>query len=553
MRALGVTAFLATVLAALAGTASAQQARALPALAPVPDDALSEALEDGELTEAEYVLERARSLFQLEAVQHEYGQVTRPEGRDATLVLRDLALRKAQLGPAERRAAERLLARPDDQDVPIGNGWRPGAPSAVACGAEACLHWVTDGSDADAPDVDDDDDPANGIPDWIDLTLLTFEDVWLQEVGTIGYRAPLSDVDSPNNGGGDLFDVYIDDLGADGVFGYCTSDDPDVGNPSVFAVSAYCVVDNDYAAVQYGTGHTPEEFLQVTAAHEFNHASQFAYDWTEDYWLLEGTATNMEETVYPSIDDNVGFLHLWSPLSRPGSPLDRAGFGDSEYGSWIFWRYLEEKVGGGDPGIVREIWERADAAFPGISPDDYSLLAVRRELTQRGLVFADAFATFGVVNRLRSYADAKAAGYPLAQRTAAYRMGPGKPLVRWKRWGINHLATRFFSFAPGRGAPVNGRLRINLRLPRFGGRASVIVVRPDGGRYVRRLKADANGVARRSNAFGRGRVRRVHLVLSNGSPRTRCWTGAGPPFYSCFGSPRDDGRIFKLRARFVRP
>lgn len=99
MRALGVTAFLATVLAALAGTASAQQARALPALAPVPDDALSEALEDGELTEAEYVLERARSLFQLEAVQHEYGQVTRPEGRDATLVLRDLALRKAQLGP----------------------------------------------------------------------------------------------------------------------------------------------------------------------------------------------------------------------------------------------------------------------------------------------------------------------------------------------------------------------------------------------------------------------------------------------------------------------
>lgn len=544
MRGLGVSFLLA---AALAGTASGQQ-HPLPALAPAPEDALTEALELGELTEAEYALERARSLFRLGAVRREFGEVEQVSGRGATLVLRDLALRTAELGPADRRAAERLLARPDDQDVPIGNGWRPGAPSSVTCGPQACVHWVTDGADPDAPDVDHDDGPANGIPDWIDLALLTFQDVWFQEVDTIGYRAPLSDADSPNNGGDGLFDVYVDDLGQDGVFGYCTSDDPDIGVPGVFAVSAYCVVDNDFAAVQYGTAHTPEEFLQVTSAHEFNHASQFAYDWTEDAWLLEGTATNMEETVYPSIDDNVAFLYLWSPLNRPSTPLDRA-FGDSEYGSWIFWRYLEEKVAGGDPALVRQIWERADAALPG-APDDYSLLAVRRELNQRGTRVSDAFADFGVTNRLRDYADSASAGYPSPPRSRSYRVGPRRS-VGWTTWRIDHLSTRYLSFAPTDRTPARARLRLLVTLPRHGAHATVVVVRANGTKAVRRLTRDDEGLARRTGAFGREQVRRWHLILSNGSTRTRCWTGDGPPFYSCVGSPRDDRRPFEVRARLV--
>src|SRR5262245_66664684 len=91
----------------------------------------------------------------------------------------------------------------------------------------------------------------------------------------------------------------------------------------------------------------------------------------------------MEETVYPAIDDNVNFLRFWSPLSKPSSPLDRGGFGDSEYGSWIFWRFLEEKVAN-DPEILRKIWERADAAVPGVSPDDYSSRSEERRVGKEG-------------------------------------------------------------------------------------------------------------------------------------------------------------------------
>jgi hypothetical protein len=438
--------------------------------------------------------------------------------------------------------------------VPIGNGWTSDeAADSPACGPNVCVHWVDEPGDPDAP-APFDDDPANGLPDWVDLAVETFEDVWFQQVDLLGYRAPLDDSDSPNGGGGsDALDVYLDDLGADFVFGYCTTDDPDEGTPGTFAVSAYCVVDNDYSAAQYGAAHLPEEFLQVTAAHEFNHASQFAYDYAEDAWLLEGTAANIEETIYPWIDDNVGFLRSWSPLTRPWSPLDRAGFFDSEYGSWIFWRYLEEKVAGGDPAIIREIWERADAAFPGISADDYSLRAVAKELRERGLVFADVFAAFGAANRTRDYADALAAGYPAAPRTKVWGIGRERPSIGRKTWRINHLSARHFSFFPGRSAPADGRLRLRVDLPRRGARATLIVLFADGSQTVRVLRRNAKGFVRRGSPFGRGDVKRVDLVLSNASTRTRCWTKVAPPTYSCLGRPRDDRQVYAVRANLVRP
>ena len=84
MRVLGLTACLAVLALALAAPAAAQAAeeeRPLPAPVPVADDALTAALETGELTEAEYALERARSLFQLARVRREYGYVARARCR----------------------------------------------------------------------------------------------------------------------------------------------------------------------------------------------------------------------------------------------------------------------------------------------------------------------------------------------------------------------------------------------------------------------------------------------------------------------------------------
>jgi hypothetical protein len=553
VKGIGLTTCLLATMLATAGAAVAQDADPpkLPAPVLVADDDLSAALESGELSEAEYALERARSIFRLARVRAEFGNVAAPAPHEATLILRDLAARVEELSGAERKAAERLLARPpmDTGGVPIGNGWTVSeASNSPLCGGNVCVHWVT--TSADAP-ASTDVNPANTIPDWVDLALSTWEFAWFQEIDLLGYRAPLSDLSSPEDNGGDAaLDVYLDDLGPRGVFGYCTSDDPNTTAPSIFAVSAYCVVDNDYSAVQYGTEHTPQEFLEVTSAHEFHHASQFAYDWLEDYWMLEGTASNMEETVYPLIDDNVNFLRFWSPLNRPSSPLDRGGMGNSEYGSWIFWRFLEEKVAG-DPTILREIWQRADAAFPGISADDYSLQAVRKELASRGLTFPEVFADFGVANRLRDYNDAAAAGYPTPPRTRTYTVGRQQRDTGWRSWRINHLATRYFAFRAGRAVSGSATLRVAVKLPRHGARATLVVFRSNGSVSTRRLRRNAAGDLHSIARFGRGEVERVELVLSNGStriPLSSCWNDRVQPFFSCFGRPLDDRRVFQLRA-----
>jgi hypothetical protein len=554
VRGLGLMACLGLFLLVAAVPAWAQEEeRPLAPPVSVADDALTTALETGELTEAEYSLERARSLFRLGQVRREFGDVARASAHDATLILRDLAARVGDLAGTEEAAAERILARPDTGGVPVGSGWKvPEAEASPVCGENVCVHWVDGG--VDAPPLADVD--GNEIPDWVDLTLATWREIWFQQIDTIGYRAPLSDESSPN-GGTRKLDVYLDDLGSSGFFGYCTSDDPAAGNPEIFAVSAYCVIDNDFSQSQYGTAHTSQEFLEVTSAHEFHHASQFAYDWGEDAWLMEGTAADIEETVYPDINDNVFFLRNWSPLTRPGSPLDRGGFGNSEYGAWIFWRYLQEKVGG-DPSIVREIWERADAFDPSPAsnddpPDDYSLEAVRRELSQRGLGFAGVFAGFATTNRLLDYADAEDADYPSPGLAKTFTLGTRTPDTGWHSRRINHLATQYLAFKPGQQVPSNARLRVSTRLPANGATSTLIIVDADGSTTTRRLQRKANGDAVGFTRFGRGEVKRVEVVFSNGSTRIgSCWSSPGPPAYSCFGRPLDDRRVFQLRGNLLR-
>ena len=78
--------------------------------------------------------------------------------------------------------------------------------------------------------------------------------------------------------------------------------------------SGYCVLDNDFAEAQYGA--PPMHSLRVTAAHEFFHAVQFAYDYGEDPWLMEATATWMEERVADDVNDNRQYL----PYGQVGAP-----------------------------------------------------------------------------------------------------------------------------------------------------------------------------------------------------------------------------------------
>ena len=565
MRGLGLTACLAVL--ALAGVAPAaaqtpEEERPLPAPVPVADDALTAALETGELSEAEYALERARSLFQLGAgaPRVRLRRPPRPARRDAdpprprrrapttspapTAPRRSGSSAAPTTGPAatSRRRFRSATAGPSQESL-----------LSPLCGGNVCVHWVDEPGNSDAP-PDEDVDPVQrhprlGRPDARDLGARLVPGDRHDRLPPAALRRSTL----PNNGGDVTLDVYLDDLGADVVFGYCTSDDPSAGSPDVYAVSAYCVIDNDFAPEQYGDEHSPQEFLEVTSAHEFHHASQFAYDWLEDYWLMEGTATNIEETVYPAIDDNVNFLRAWSPLTRPGSPLDRGGLGDSEYGSWIFWRFLAGEDRGRPEHRAGDLGARGRLRARRVA-DDYSLQAVTRELTQRGLAFGDVFAQFATANRLGDYDDAETPATrsrPERRRSAS---GGSNRVVGWRSWEINHLASRFVSFTPGLGARATGKLRVEVRLPKYGARATVVVLRD------RRLRHDAPAhpgsvratrvCASRSGAESSSGSRSSSRTAARAS--RSCWVFPGPPSTSCFGRPLDDNRAFQLRAQLVR-
>ena len=261
-------------------------------------------------------LERARSLFSLGQVRARFGRVAAPDPRAATMLLRDLALRLEDLGPAERAAAERILARP------TGPGSDPDKYSTEEtpfCSTHVCVHYV--GSTLDEPPFED-VSGVIGVPDYVETASAVLEEVWALEVDGLNYKAPKSDLTSPNHGPDGKLDIYLANIGDDGIFGYCTSDDPHLTHPySFWDMSAYCVLDNDYDPLQF---HMPLDALQVTAAHEFFHAVQFHYDIGEDIWFMEGTATWIEDEAYDDVNDSLRYLQAvrWGSR-RPARPQHR--------------------------------------------------------------------------------------------------------------------------------------------------------------------------------------------------------------------------------------
>jgi hypothetical protein len=395
-----------------------------------------------------------------------------------------------------------------------------------------------------------DTNPSNGMPDQIDHTIEVLDNVWDTETAGLGYREPLDDsATTLNDGGGPELDIYVADIGSIGLFGYCTSDDPhalEFSDP--WAVSAYCVLDDDYPQAQYGIGQTSLEYLQVTAAHEFFHAVQFAYDWFEDYALMEGSAMWMEGQAYPNVIDRINYLGR-SALARPGVPLD-TGAGGFEYGAWLFWRFLTEKVFSGDPTIIREVWERADGGPSPAYGDLYSFQAVRRALASHGLDFRSTFAQFGWTNDLRDYEEADL-GYPVAPLASTFNFGPFLHSTGWKAPRLAHLSTRFYRFRPHAiGSVAKLRIRVDLPGRATNSAATAIVYAKGGPKEIHPVGLDGGGNGHVTLKFGSSEVWKIDLVLSNGSLRFDCAPKDFPAtVYSCGGFPKDDGRAYRFRAR----
>jgi len=267
-------------------------------------------------------------------------------GRELSPALASVFGRSDALSGDDREAADALLARPTD-NTPGQPGGPYTAPSTEAANAYFCFHWVESGDDAPPGS----DGNLNTIPPYIQQVANVFGEVIQREHGDLDWIEPISDEALGGctwDGKQGRTDVYLKDLGELGLYGYAA---PDAGQGDTQHPYAFLVMDDDYAEYGYDD---PIDPLEVTAAHEYNHVLQYAYDVLQDKWMFESTATWMEEKVFPDVDDYHQYVGPWAQLSAmPITRFDRAN-GDKVYGSAVFNRWLDDEY---DESIVRRAWE----------------------------------------------------------------------------------------------------------------------------------------------------------------------------------------------------
>lgn len=445
--------------------------------------------------------------------------------KDLTLALRDLSLKTNGLS----------FARPTGGRSGLGVKYR--STSRSSCGKYVCVHWVSKG--ADRPSKADKN--KNKIPDWVETTRRTADQVIKNYVKS-GYRKPRSDKTSKNHGPNGKLDIYLADLGKYGYYGYCDTDDP--ARKKKRAVSAYCVIDNNFSRKEFRGN--PLNSLRVTLAHELFHAVQFGYDYREDRWLMEGTATWMEEQLYDSINDNRQFLRARSPLSDPAASMDRFDPTSSpaQYGVWSFFEYLSTKYParrGKLPAIVRDIWKYADNSTSK-RPRQWSAKAVNTVLNQRGTTLAAAFAEFSQVNLVPASFYPEGAAWPAApaQGACALEIEGVLHSCSFGNFPIRHLASVSLKFDAPTTAPTV-RFTANIKNVPYGA-AKLTLVRKDG--RVERHDFAPNGQITPA-AFASQAYSHAFVTVSNGSIRFTCNKRTA---FSCGGTPLDDGAFASVEA-----
>ena len=202
------------------------------------------------------------------------------------------------------------------------------------------VHYDTGGRNAVSPR----DDDANGIPDYIDLTMTVLDSTWVLEIEQLGYNPPPSD---KGLGGGDEYDAYVIELDGS-YYGFAY---PEAAGAII--TPSYLEIDNNFTNSGYKQTRGLDA-LRVTIAHEFHHAIQFGYYATFDgSWWQESTSTWMEEVAYPHIDDYLQYLTYF--LGEPQRALNSGVFRSLHtYGTAIFSHFLDQRY---SRELNRLIWE----------------------------------------------------------------------------------------------------------------------------------------------------------------------------------------------------
>lgn len=248
----------------------------------------------------------------------------------------------------------------------------------------------------------------NNIPDYINTMAEIFEEVYNHEINVLGYTIPPSD--GSTGGEFNLYDIYVKSTNAYGWTNHGALVGDNKNSPNVTENNAYLshiIMRNNYI----GFPNTELENIQVTAGHEFFHAIQLGYDGDEEIWLMEATATWMEEETYDDVNDCYQYMIPW--FEKPHISLNPS-HGLHQYGSYIFFKYIDEHLGGRN--LIRKTWEQS-RIFDS-NDGDYSIRSVDLALKSVNHTFKKALNNMAIANRIlssdnsaRQYAYEEAASY----------------------------------------------------------------------------------------------------------------------------------------------
>lgn len=335
---------------------------------------IEEAYQKGRISYETSLLYKVYSIFDPQKLPAEYQSST--PGKCATPILREVVRNWGILSPqvkTDLTAYLALLSRPSLS-----------GPELTYDTAHFQIHYTTSGKDA-------------ADPGYIEAMGAELENVWAAELGAMGWLQPPSDQTAD---GDPDYDVYVEDMR---YYGYTFGDGKaDQGiqpgdnenSPDVVELNAwhsYIGLENDY----HDFPCTPLDCIGVTAAHEFNHAIQFGYDAWEETWLMEATATWMEDEVYDHVNDNLAYLRFYfddPDLCLPSLSPYRY------YADWILMRFISEHHGG--QSTVRNVWEHS------VNYDSYhgffAFNALSDGLSAIGTSLPSVFAGFTAANYVMS-------------------------------------------------------------------------------------------------------------------------------------------------------
>jgi hypothetical protein len=442
---------------------------------------------------------------------------------DASMALLHLRLTMNALAPSDRRQAASILARPTSPNDSYGESYSVKAERK--CAGHICIHWVP--TTADAP-------PSKH---WVDKNLKLMNRVWNYEVHKLGYDRPISD-GTRGGGGSGKFDVYLKELTGQGLYGLTVAEQRTSYNKRLY--TSYMLLDNDFKGYPSSRGTS----LKVTAAHEFFHAIQYAYDVREDPWMMEATATWMEEQFDDPGNDNRQYLP-YGQVRHPGDPLDKST-NFALYGNWLFFQYLSEHYG---RGVVKSIWHHA-AAFAG-GGHQFSAQAIRSTLSSHGGM-TPIFGRYANGNTVPGHTYPEGSAYPASPAAAKVTLSKTTRSTGWVTYQVKHLASADVRAFPG--ADLTGkawRLKVAVNGPAAGkAPVAVVLVKRTHHPMTRTLvHLDRQGDGSAKVPFSTDRTASVTVTLANASTKYRCHRGTS---FSCQGVPRAQHPAFLLRLSAVR-